>query len=200
MVGVALGPHSAPGHLDVEARARSWPQHGDQINIGMVEPGRQYVRIGHCRNSACFKISYDFSAFVFRCPARDRRCANAALQQFISNIVGVLDADAENQPGFSVTSLNNYFIGDRPVDLFPVNCCLQFALNIFTAALVNAVSGNLRRRYFRLQRGKVLLEYQFFDAGRGNNIREQRRVVCDEAMPQPIRRGCQADHSQGRVN
>jgi hypothetical protein len=106
----------------------------------MVESCGQDVGIGQRLNLARLKILNDLGAFCLRCFANDCFGGDALLAQFISDMVGVINSDTEEQPRAPISGEADRFLHSAYVLGECINRLLKLTLNEFAAALMNTVS------------------------------------------------------------
>ena len=104
VIGVALDSHSSPRHLHIQTGAHRWAQHGDQVNVRVIKAGGQHIGIGKRTQTASFEVGNHALAFFLWCLTRHALSRHTLLAQDFCNVLRVLDASAENQPCFAVTS------------------------------------------------------------------------------------------------
>ena len=66
MIGVRLHAHPTACHLHIQARAHRRAQHGDQVNVRVIEAGGQHIGVCQGSQAAGLEVCKDLLALFLR--------------------------------------------------------------------------------------------------------------------------------------
>ena len=112
----------------------------------------------------------------------------------------MIDARAEDEPGLTLTPAEDDLLDDAHVLRRRIHALRQLRLDEVAAALVNAVGVIRQLGVLRLQRREIARLYQLAHVRRLDEVAEESGRVCNQAVPEPVRRGGETDHPQGGVD
>jgi hypothetical protein len=112
----------------------------------MVKPGRQDVGVGQRPDFAGSEPRDNPLAFGLWRLADNTGRAYATSLENACDVVRVSNASAEKQPRPAITGQTDNLVHDRHIVIVRINGGLQFAFDVFAAALVDAVNRQLVRR------------------------------------------------------
>ena len=200
VIGVAFDAHPSAGHLDVKAGAHGRTQHGDQIDVRIIKASGQHIGIGQRTQAPSLKVGQHSIALCLWRGSCDAGCLNTMRSKHPSHVLRVLNASAEKQPSLAIASQFDDLTHHAQIVLVGVNCCLQFALDKLTATLMHARRIERGLCDLAAQRREITFIDQFLDRDWLDQIVKQRRLVGDQSMPQTVRSGGQAHHTQRGID
>ena len=189
MVRVTLWAHPAAGHLDIQRDGQRRPQHGDEVNVWIVEPRGQYVCVSEGSNLSRLEILEDARTLGLWCLACHALCGDTVVAQHIAHALGVLHARAEKQPCLALSGKFKDFTHDGIIHRVGVYGSLQVPLDVFTASLFHSACVQAHLRHLGPQGGEVALEHKLLDGDGLDEVGEKSRRVGDKAVAETAGRG-----------
>ena len=112
-IGLAVSWSGAtPCALHVPHWRTGRPHDGDQVDGRRIEAGGKYIDADEAPDAASLEVGNQIFAFAAWRAAGEQSRIDAAFDQSCSEMIGVIDADGEHQPGFPVGAVRNDLIGD----------------------------------------------------------------------------------------
>ena len=195
-----LHPHAPACHLHIQAGAHGRAQHGDQVDVWVIEAGSQHVGIGEGLQPSGLEVGQHALALLLGRLACHALSSHPMLAHDCGDVLGVLHTCAKHQPRLALACQLDDLAHHALVVVLSVHSGLQLGLDELPATLVHASGVQLGLGDLGAQRGQILFENQLLDGHRLDQGIEQRRLVGDETMPQAIGRGGEADHPQARID